>query len=66
VRDVNGSTEPWRSRFSRTRRETRFLRQETPYHVHRSVVMFHEVSLLDVSEDILNASSGWKSGFFVA
>lgn len=66
MRDVNGSMEPWRSRFSRTRRETRFLRQETPYHVHRFVVMFHVVSLLDVSVVVLNASSGWKSGFFVA
>lgn len=66
MREVKGWMEPLRSRFSRTRRETRFLRQETPYHVHRSLVMFHEVSLLDVSVAVLNASNGWKSGFFVA
>lgn len=58
MREVKGWMEPWSWRFSRTRRETRFLRQETPYQVHRSVVVFHVVSLLDVSVAVLNAING--------
>ena len=64
--EVRGSKEPVRSRFSRTSRETRFWRQVTPLHVHRSVVEFHEVSWLALSEADLKSINGFKSGFGIA
>lgn len=63
MREVKGGMEPRRSRPSRTRRETRFLRQVMPRQVHGSVVEFHVVSLLWVSEAVLKEIRGWKSGF---
>lgn len=66
VSEVRGSKEPVRSRFSRTSRETRLLRQVTPTQVHRSVVEFHEDSLLALSEADLKSINGFKSGFGVA
>lgn len=62
MREVNGSMEPWRSRFSRTSRDTRFLMQETPSQVHGSVVVFQVESFLDVSEAVLKDRRAWKSG----
>ena len=64
VREFRGWMEPPRSRPSRTRRETRFLRQETPSQVHGSVLEFHVVSFLYVSEEFLNDIRGWRSGFW--
>lgn len=61
--EVKGVMEPWRSRFSRTSRETRLLMQETPRHVHGWVVVFQLVSFFDVSEAALKAKRASKSGF---
>lgn len=56
--------EPWRSRFSRTSRETRSLMHETPPHEHGLVLLvFQDVSFLDVSEAVLKAKRASKSGF---
>lgn len=55
--------EPWSSRFSRTRCETRSLTQETPFQVHGFVPVFHAVSFLDGSEAVLKATRASKSGF---
>jgi len=39
-------------------RVTRFLAHETPVQVHRSVLVFHVVSLLDGSEPVLKVRRG--------
>ena len=61
--EVRGPNEPLSSRFSKTSRETRFWKQVTPFQVQRSVVSFHEVSLLALSEADLKSINGCKSGF---
>ena len=57
---------PWRSRSSRTSRETWLWRHETPVQVHGLVVEFQVVSLFALSIQALNAKRGSKSGFFEA
>lgn len=66
VREVNVWNEPWRSRSSRTSRETLLWRQETPVQEEQgSVLEFQVVSLLEESEEALNAMRASKSGFSV-
>lgn len=63
VREVKGWMEPVRLRSSRTRRETRLRRQETPYQVQGfEVVEFHWESVSEGSEEALKDIRGWKSG----
>ena len=63
---MSDSNEPWRSRSSRTSRETRSWRHETPVQLHGLLVEFHVVSLFALSVEALNAKRGSKSGFFEA
>lgn len=44
VREASEAIDPVSSRFSRTRRVTRFPTQDTPVHLHGSVVEFHDES----------------------
>lgn len=44
VSEASEAIDPVSSRFSRTSRVTRFPTQETPVHLHGSVVEFHEKS----------------------
>ncbi|RDX62321.1 hypothetical protein CR513_59364, partial [Mucuna pruriens] len=55
--------EPWRSRFSRTSRDTRSLMHDTPLQVHGFVLVFHVMSFWDASEALLKATRASKSGF---
>ena len=66
IRAVSDSNEPWRSKSSRTSRETWSWRHETPVQVHGLVVEFQIVSLFDLSVHTLNAKRGSKFGFFEA
>lgn len=63
VREVRGWMEPVRFRSSRTRRETRLRRQETPYQEQGfEVEEFHWARLSEGSEAALKDMRGRKSG----
>ena len=66
VRAVSDSNEPWRLRSSRTSRETRSWRHETPVQLHGLLVEFQVVSFFALSVQAFNAKRGSKSGFFEA
>lgn len=63
VKPLRGPKEPVRSRFSRTSRETLFLRHETPFQEQGLEVEFQLVSLFPLSDAALNAIKASKSWF---